>query len=103
MPILQYYKKKEKNKEVTITQIDFYNRYKKSYLTGKILVDFVEFNYEIALESIRDLKEAILKMISPELTIDKLNEYLEIDILDIERLINWDIKFEFQKIKMKVF
>ncbi|NMB96676.1 MAG: hypothetical protein GYA02_08705 [Clostridiaceae bacterium] len=99
MPILQYYKKKEKNKEVTITQIDFYNRYKKSYLTGKILVDFVEFNYEIALESIRDLKEAILKMISPELTIDKLNEYLEIDILDIERLINWDIKFEFSKDK----
>lgn len=94
MPIVKYSKKKIENKIVGITELDFGNGYKKNFLLGKILVDFVEFNYQNALESIRGLMDFILQIIKPDLTIDKFKEFMEIDIFDLEQINNWD-KFEF--------
>jgi hypothetical protein len=99
MPIVKYFKKKDGNRVIGITELNFINGYKKEYLLGEILVNYIEFDYEIALESIRGLMDFVLKTIKPDLTIDKLKEFLKIDMFDLERLNNWDTDFEFLKIK----
>lgn len=90
---LEFFNEKIGNKKSSKIVMS-YKDYEKEYFTGKMLSDFIDFDYENALEVVDVTLDSLLKIINPSLTIDKLNENYSSDMFDLQKIINFNKSFD---------